>query len=124
MQQFGSLVLTTYAYYLAEVVDLLTEDRMENRAVFEALVEGIGTVKSLPPDVPAAVAVASRRRSCAPLRDNPRLLDPDCARTSAFGKRMWGPREGRGSRCRPYVLASLSMTRPAVDSPTSRRTTR
>src|ERR1700674_4983675 len=27
--------LTTHAYYLAEVVDLLTEDRMENRAVFD-----------------------------------------------------------------------------------------
>lgn len=35
------LVLTTHAYYLAEVVDLLTEDRLENRAVFEALVEGM-----------------------------------------------------------------------------------
>lgn len=35
------LVLTTHAYYLAEVVDLLTEDRMENRAVFNTLVEGL-----------------------------------------------------------------------------------
>src|SRR6266851_2104167 len=35
------LVLTTHAYYLAEVVDLLTEDRMENRAVFDALVDGL-----------------------------------------------------------------------------------
>ncbi len=35
------LVLTAHAYYLAEVVDLLTEDRMENRAVFDALVEGL-----------------------------------------------------------------------------------
>lgn len=35
------LRLTTHAYYLAEVVDLLTEDRMENRAVFDALVEGL-----------------------------------------------------------------------------------
>jgi DNA repair protein RecO (recombination protein O) len=35
------LVLTTYAYYLAEMVDLLTEDRMENRAVFDVLVEGL-----------------------------------------------------------------------------------
>jgi DNA repair protein RecO (recombination protein O) len=35
------LILTTHAYYLAEVVDLLTEDRMENRAVFDALVEGL-----------------------------------------------------------------------------------
>src|SRR5438067_11800677 len=35
------LVLTTHAYYLAEVVDLLTEDRMENRDVFDALVDGL-----------------------------------------------------------------------------------
>jgi DNA repair protein RecO (recombination protein O) len=35
------LVLTTHAYYLAEVVDLLTEDHMENRGVFDALVEGL-----------------------------------------------------------------------------------
>jgi DNA repair protein RecO (recombination protein O) len=35
------LVLTTYAYYLAEMVDLLTEDRMENRAVFDVLVAGL-----------------------------------------------------------------------------------
>jgi DNA repair protein RecO (recombination protein O) len=36
-----NLELTTHAYYLAEVVDLLTEDHMENRAVFDALVEGL-----------------------------------------------------------------------------------
>ncbi|HEX8968735.1 MAG TPA: DNA repair protein RecO [Chloroflexota bacterium] len=35
------LELTTHAYYLAEVVDLLTEDRMENRAVFDILVDGL-----------------------------------------------------------------------------------
>jgi DNA repair protein RecO (recombination protein O) len=35
------LVLTTHAYYLAEVVDLLTEDRMENRAVFDVLIDGL-----------------------------------------------------------------------------------
>src|SRR3954447_9670081 len=34
------LVLTTHAYYLAEVVDLLTEEREENRAVFDLLVDG------------------------------------------------------------------------------------
>jgi len=32
---------TTHAYYLAEVVDLLTEDRSENRAVFDTLVLGL-----------------------------------------------------------------------------------
>jgi DNA repair protein RecO (recombination protein O) len=34
------LVLTTHAYYLTELTDLLTVDRMENRAVFDALVDG------------------------------------------------------------------------------------
>jgi DNA repair protein RecO (recombination protein O) len=36
-----NLELTTHAYYLAEVVDLLTEDHLENRAVFDTLVEGL-----------------------------------------------------------------------------------
>ena len=36
-----NLELTTYAYYLAEVVDLLTEDRLENRVVFDTLVESL-----------------------------------------------------------------------------------
>lgn len=35
------LALTTHAYYLAEVVDLLTEDRFENEAVFDALLNGL-----------------------------------------------------------------------------------
>ena len=33
--------LTSHAYYLAEVVDLLTEDRQENRAVFDILVASL-----------------------------------------------------------------------------------
>jgi DNA repair protein RecO (recombination protein O) len=36
-----NLELTTHAYYLAEVVDLLTEERMENRAVFDVLLEAL-----------------------------------------------------------------------------------
>src|SRR5207244_12239304 len=40
------LVLTTYAYYLAEMVDVLTEDRMENRAVFDVLVDGLRDLDS------------------------------------------------------------------------------
>jgi DNA repair protein RecO (recombination protein O) len=40
------LELTTHAYYLAEVVDLLTEDRMENRAVFDTLVDGLHNLGS------------------------------------------------------------------------------
>src|SRR4051794_37627927 len=33
------LVLTTHAYYLVEVVDLLTEEKLENQAVFDVLVD-------------------------------------------------------------------------------------
>jgi DNA repair protein RecO (recombination protein O) len=39
------LELATHAYYLAEVVDLLTEDRMENRAVFDVLVDGLHNLR-------------------------------------------------------------------------------
>jgi DNA repair protein RecO (recombination protein O) len=35
------LELATHGYYLAEVVDLLTEDRQENRTVFEVLVQAL-----------------------------------------------------------------------------------
>ena len=42
------LELTTHAYYLAEVVDLLTEDRLENRAVFDTLVEGLRSLRATP----------------------------------------------------------------------------
>ena len=40
------LELTTHAYYLAEVVDLLTEDRLENRDVFDTLVEGLHSLRA------------------------------------------------------------------------------
>jgi DNA repair protein RecO (recombination protein O) len=36
-----NLDLATHAYYLTEVVDLLTEDRSENRAVYDVLVESL-----------------------------------------------------------------------------------
>jgi DNA repair protein RecO (recombination protein O) len=36
-----NLDLATHAYYLAEVVDLLTEDRSENRAVYDVLLESL-----------------------------------------------------------------------------------
>ena len=51
------LVLTTHAYYLAEVVDLLTEDRMENRAVFDTLVEGLRDLAIAVRDQPGVRAV-------------------------------------------------------------------
>lgn len=39
------LDLTTHALYLIEVVDLLTEDRSENRVVYEILVEGLDALR-------------------------------------------------------------------------------
>jgi DNA repair protein RecO (recombination protein O) len=42
------LVLTTHAYYLVEVVDLLTEDHMENRGVFDALLQGLHDLGDMP----------------------------------------------------------------------------
>jgi DNA repair protein RecO (recombination protein O) len=42
------LELTTHAYYLVEVVDLLTEDRMENSAVFDVLVESLRQLPHAP----------------------------------------------------------------------------
>jgi DNA repair protein RecO (recombination protein O) len=38
------LVLTTHAYYLAELTDLLTEERMENQEVFQALIDGFAAL--------------------------------------------------------------------------------
>ena len=43
-----SLELSTHAYYLAEVVDLLTEDRQENRPVFDILVECLRALSVTP----------------------------------------------------------------------------
>ncbi len=40
------LVLTSHAYYLAELTDLLTGERQENRAVFDALVDGLTALGS------------------------------------------------------------------------------
>jgi DNA repair protein RecO (recombination protein O) len=40
------LDLTTHAFYLTELVDLLTEDRSENRAVYEILVDGLHSLRT------------------------------------------------------------------------------
>src|SRR5919198_1265913 len=42
------VLLTSHAYYLAELTDLLTEDRSENRAVFEALAESFADLERQP----------------------------------------------------------------------------
>jgi DNA repair protein RecO (recombination protein O) len=40
-----NLDLTTHAFYLIELVDLLTEDRSENRTVYEILVDGLRSLR-------------------------------------------------------------------------------
>jgi DNA repair protein RecO (recombination protein O) len=40
-----NLDLTTHAFYLTELVDLLTEDRSENRAVYDILVDGLRSLR-------------------------------------------------------------------------------
>src|SRR4051812_33756475 len=42
------LDLTTHAYYLAEVVDLLTEERLENLSVFDTLVDSLRDLATRP----------------------------------------------------------------------------
>lgn len=42
------LDLTTHAFYLTELVDLLTEDRSENRPVYEILVDGLCHLRAEP----------------------------------------------------------------------------
>ncbi len=42
------VMLATHAYYLAEMVDLLTEDHQENQAVFEILVDGLHNLAEHP----------------------------------------------------------------------------
>jgi DNA repair protein RecO (recombination protein O) len=42
------VTLASHAYYLAELTDLLTEDRSENRAVFEALAESFADLEEQP----------------------------------------------------------------------------
>jgi DNA repair protein RecO (recombination protein O) len=43
-----NLDLATHAYYLAEVVDLLTEDRQENRAVYDILIDSLRYLTQTP----------------------------------------------------------------------------
>src|ERR687886_1213367 len=40
------VILTSHAYYLAELTDLLTEDRSENRVVFTTLAESFADLES------------------------------------------------------------------------------
>lgn len=41
-----NLDLTTHAFYLTELVDLLTEERSENRAVYDILLEGLRSLRA------------------------------------------------------------------------------
>ncbi len=64
---------TTQAYYLVELVDLLTEDRMENRAVFVALVESLAALEAR--QAPRLVLVAFQLRLLQALGYRPELTE-------------------------------------------------
>jgi DNA repair protein RecO (recombination protein O) len=44
------VVLTSHAYYLVELADALTQERLENHAVFDALLDGFSALAAAEPD--------------------------------------------------------------------------
>ena len=106
------LVLTTHAYYLAEMVDLLTEDRMENRAVFDAPGRRPARSGRRPPTSGwcwSFSTCAARRprlpsRAARVRRAAARLIEPDRNHFSAFTRRRGVPRlrAARADRARHW----------------------
>jgi DNA repair protein RecO (recombination protein O) len=113
------LLRTTHAYYLAEVVDLLTEDRLENRAVFEALVEGMHEL-AVQPDIRLVLVVFHLRlldglgyrpelRECVGCRST---IQPERNHFSAhLGGAVCGSCSVREPSARPVSTASLKLLR-------------
>lgn len=112
------LELTSHAYYLAELVDLLTEDRMENSAVFAALLDSLAALEA-GADV-RLVVVAFQLRLLDALGYRPELTECVSCRTAiepgrnAFSSRLGGvlcpacaPREPSASRIDSDVLKLL-----------------
>jgi hypothetical protein len=75
-----NLELTTHAYYLAEVVDLLTEDHLENRAVFDTLVEGLHQL---------AEAADTRLVLIGPSCASASGVAPPSSQTATTSRRSW-----------------------------------
>jgi DNA repair protein RecO (recombination protein O) len=113
------LNLTTHAYYLAEVVDMLTEERMENRAVFEILVEGYRSL-SLHPDTKLvligfhlllldALGYRPELRECVTCRAT---IEPDRNQFSALHGGVLCPSCGlQETTARPISVPALKLLR-------------
>jgi DNA repair protein RecO (recombination protein O) len=67
------LELATHAYYLAEMIDALTEERMENRPAFDLLVESLRELAQCPD--PRLVVVAFHLRLLDALGYRPELRE-------------------------------------------------
>jgi DNA repair protein RecO (recombination protein O) len=113
------LVLTTHAYYLAEVVDLLTEERLENRAVFDILLEGLHALCSI--DDSRLVLIAFHLRLLDALGYRPELrqcvacqstIEPAQNHFSALqGGVLCPPCGPRESSARPIGVPALKLLR-------------
>lgn len=127
------LRLATYAYYLAEVLDLLTEERMENRAAFDALVSSL---RALPgADDPRLVLVSYHLQLLETLGYRPELrqclgcravIEPGPNQFSALVGGVLCPTCGsREASARPVGVPALKLLRyvqqaaayPALSAP-------
>ena len=113
------VLLTAHAYYLAELTDLLTEDRMESRAVFEVLVNGFRDLGHAPDA--RLVLIAFQLRLLQALGYRPELrqcvscrstIEPGKNQFSALGGGVVCPTCGpRDLSARPVSVAALKLLR-------------
>jgi DNA repair protein RecO (recombination protein O) len=114
-----NLELTTHAYYLAEVVDLLTEDHLENRAVFDVLVECLHRLADSPDS--RVVLIVFHLRLLEALGYRPELrecvscrcqIEPDRNHFSAMSGGVLCPRCGRNdASARDIGTSALKLLR-------------
>jgi DNA repair protein RecO (recombination protein O) len=109
------LVLTTHAYYLAELTDLLTDDRLENPDVFDALVDGF-TALAERQDA-RLVVISFQLRVLDALGYRPELRECVSCRTSiAPGKNQFSALLGGVvcPRCGPNELSARPIATEAL----------
>ena len=116
-----NLELTMYAYYLAEVVDQLTEERFENRAAFDVLVKGFRQLAAEPDDDPRLVLVNFHLELSDVLGYRPELRAcVSCRATIEPGPNQFSPLAGgvlcptcgpREASARPVSVPALKLLR-------------
>jgi DNA repair protein RecO (recombination protein O) len=109
----------TYAYYLAEVVDLLAEERLDNRAVFDALLDGLRALAAAAD--PRLVLVSFHLRLLDGLGYRPELrVCLHCQATIEPGSNQFSPLVGgvlcptcgpREASARPVSVPALKLLR-------------